>query len=86
MKGSKDFIKLIDIFKQLRGKNGCTWDKKQTHSSLIKYLFEESNELKLAVKKQDIENIKEELGDVLLQVIFHCQIAKENKCFDITML
>lgn len=49
----------------------------------MKYLFEESNELKEAVKKGDIENIKEELGDVLLQVVFHAQIAKENGWFDI---
>ncbi|GAB1402159.1 hypothetical protein MASR1M68_10700 [Elusimicrobiota bacterium] len=83
MKNSKDFIKLVDIFKKLRAEDGCAWDKKQTHSSLIKYLFEESNELKTAIKKHDIENIKEELGDVLLQVIFHCQIANENKWFDI---
>ena len=77
------FLELIDIFKKLRGKKGCAWDKKQTNKTLIKYLFEESEELKQAVKKNDIENIKEELGDVLLQVIFHAQIAKENKWFDI---
>ena len=76
-------MELVDIFKKLRGKNGCAWDKKQTNKTLMKYLFEESNELKQAVRKNDIENIKEELGDVLLQVIFHAQIAKENKWFDI---
>jgi tetrapyrrole methylase family protein/MazG family protein len=83
MKHSKDFIKLTEIFKKLRGPDGCAWDKKQTNSSLMKYLFEESKELKEAVKKCDIENIKEELGDVLLQVVFHAQIAKENGWFDI---
>ena len=83
MKNSKDFIKLTEIFKKLRGPQGCAWDKKQTNSSLMKYLFEESKELEEAVKKGDIENIKEELGDVLLQVIFHAQIAKENGWFDI---
>ena len=77
------FLELIDIFKKLRGKNGCAWDKKQTNKTLMKYLFEESEELKQAVRKNDIENMKEELGDVLLQVIFHAQIAKENKWFDI---
>ena len=77
------FLELVDIFKKLRGKNGCAWDKKQTNKTLMKYLFEESEELKQAVRKNDIENIKEELGDVLLQVIFHAQIAKENKWFDI---
>jgi len=77
------FLELLDIFKKLRGKNGCAWDKKQTNKTLIKYLFEESEEFKQAVRKNDIENMKEELGDVLLQVIFHAQIAKENKWFDI---
>ena len=77
------FFKLVDILEKLRGENGCPWDKKQTHQSLMKYLFEESNEYNEAVKKQDYDNMKEELGDVLLQIIFHAQIAKENKWFDI---
>lgn len=82
-KKEKSFAELVDIFKKLRGKNGCVWDKKQTHESLMKYLFEESRELKKAVLNKDSENTKEELGDVLLQVVFHAQIAKENKLFDI---
>lgn len=80
---SEQFPRLVGIFKKLRGKNGCVWDKKQTHETLIKYLFEESREFKRAVFKGDAENMKEELGDVLLQIIFHAQIAKENKSFDI---
>ena len=77
------FLKLIDILEKLRGECGCPWDKKQTHTSLMKYLFEEANEYNEAVQKQDYDNMKEELGDVLLQVIFHAQIAKENGKFDI---
>lgn len=77
------FVKLVEILEKLRGEHGCPWDKKQTHASLMKYLFEESNEYNEAVKKQDYDNMKEELGDVLLQVIFHAQIAKENGKFDI---
>lgn len=77
------FLKLVDILEKLRGEHGCPWDKKQTHQTLMKYLFEESEEYNQAVQKQDYENMKEELGDVLLQVIFHAQIAKENKKFDI---
>ena len=77
------FLKLVDILEKLRGEHGCPWDKKQTHQSLMKYLFEESNEYNEAVNKQDYDNMKEELGDVLLQVIFHAQIAKENNKFDI---
>jgi tetrapyrrole methylase family protein/MazG family protein len=79
----KKFLKLINILEKLRGKNGCPWDKKQTHQSLMKYMFEESNEYNEAVLNHDAENMKEELGDVLLQVVFHAQIAKENKMFDI---
>ena len=77
------FLKLVDILEQLRGEHGCPWDKKQTHSSLMKYLFEEANEYNEAVQEQDYDNMKEELGDVLLQIIFHAQIAKENNKFDI---
>jgi MazG family protein len=77
------FLKLVDILEKLRGEHGCPWDKKQTHKTLMKYLFEEANEYNQAVEKQDYDNMKEELGDVLLQIIFHAQIAKENKKFDI---
>jgi tetrapyrrole methylase family protein/MazG family protein len=77
------FLKLVDILEKLRGEKGCPWDKKQNHQTLMKYLFEEAQEYDQAVQKQDYENMKEELGDVLLQVIFHAQIAKENKKFDI---
>ncbi len=77
------FLKLVDILEKLRGEHGCPWDKKQTHTSLMKYLFEEANEYNEAVQKKDYDNMKEELGDVLLQIIFHAQIAKENKKFDI---
>ncbi|MDR1522772.1 MAG: hypothetical protein LBS29_02260 [Endomicrobium sp.] len=79
----KEFDKLVTIFVKLRSKDGCVWDKEQTHESLIKHLFSESRELKKAVEKQDMRNLEEELGDILLQVVFHSQIAKENKKFDI---
>ncbi len=77
----KEFEKLVDIMAKLR--KGCIWDKEQTHESLVKYLVSEAEELKQAVKHKDMENLEEELGDVLLQVVFHAQIAKENKDFDI---
>jgi tetrapyrrole methylase family protein/MazG family protein len=80
----KEFEKLVLIMRRLRGAKGCMWDKEQTHESLIKHLFSESEELKAAVSKNDMENIQEELGDILLQVVFHSQIAKEKKTFDIT--
>ena len=67
----------------MRGPNGCPWDKKQTHESLIKNMREESEELIRAIENKDDENMKEELGDVLLQVLFHAQLAKEEGKFTI---
>lgn len=69
--------------KRLRSKNGCPWDRKQTHKTLLPYLLEESYELIEAINKGDKKEIKEELGDVLLQVVFHAQIASEKSGFDI---
>ncbi|GHT14944.1 hypothetical protein AGMMS49573_00010 [Endomicrobiia bacterium] len=79
----REFDKLINIFVTLRSKNGCMWDSKQTHESLVKYLFSEAEEVKKAVKNGDMDNLEEELGDILLQVVFHAQIAKESKSFNI---
>jgi MazG family protein len=76
------FADLVETFAILRGPNGCPWDRKQTHESLIKNLREESEELISAIEKKDAENMKEELGDVLLQVLMHAQIAKEEGLFD----
>ncbi|OQA92554.1 MAG: Nucleoside triphosphate pyrophosphohydrolase/pyrophosphatase MazG [Elusimicrobia bacterium ADurb.Bin231] len=59
------------------------WDREQTHESLIRYLEEETGEFIQAVKSRDTENMKEELGDILLQVMFHSQIAKKNGKFTI---
>ncbi len=68
---------------RLHGPNGCPWDKEQTHESLIPYLQEESKEVEHAIRQQDDDNLCEELGDVLLQVVFHAQLAKESNKFDI---
>ena len=68
---------------KLRDKDkGCPWDIKQDHNSIAHCSIEEAYELVSAIAKNDQENIKEELGDLLLQVIFHSQIAKENNIFD----
>ncbi len=77
------FDDLVETFAILRGPNGCPWDKKQTHESLIKNMREESEEFIAAVEKKDADNMKEELGDVLLQVLLHAQIAKEEGLFTI---
>ena len=78
-----NFAELVGTFAILRGPNGCPWDKKQTHESLIKNLREETEELVSAIEHKDSENMKEELGDVLLQVLMHAQIAKEEGLFSI---
>ncbi|MBR2081779.1 MAG: MazG family protein [Elusimicrobiaceae bacterium] len=78
-----NFADLVETFAILRGPNGCPWDKKQTHESLIKNMREESEELIAAIEKKDTDNMKEELGDVLLQVLLHAQIAKEEGFFTI---
>lgn len=71
----------LDIIAQLRAPDGCPWDRKQTHESLKKCLLEESNEVLEAIDKKDDENLCEELGDVLLQVVMHAQIATEEGRF-----
>ena len=83
MANIEDVSHLLEVMKQLRDPiNGCAWDLEQDHSSLIQYLEEESQELIEAIDSKNLDNIKEELGDVLLQVIFHSQIAQENEEFN----
>lgn len=77
------FVELKKVFETLHGPHGCLWDKKQTHTSLIKYLREESREFIDTVKSNKHAHMKEELGDLLLQVMFHSQIAKKKRKFDI---
>ena len=77
------YEELLNIVAELRGEHGCPWDKAQTHESLIKCLQEESGEVIEAIQKRDGENLCEELGDVLLQVLMHSQIAAEGQRFTI---
>lgn len=80
----EQFQKLVSIMQKLRSPDGCEWDRKQTHHSLKPYLVEEVFELIEAIDQSEDEKLKEELGDVLLQVIFHCQIASERGAFNIS--
>jgi tetrapyrrole methylase family protein/MazG family protein len=68
---------LVDIIETLRGERGCPWDREQTHESLKKYLIEEAYEVLEAIEHGKPHNLCEELGDLLLQIVFHCQIASE---------
>ena len=80
VKGSFDaFMELIDY---LRSDKGCPWDRKQTHKSLKKHLIEESYEVLDALDKEDMNALSDELGDLLMQIALHSQIAKESKEFD----
>ena len=76
-------LELEKIMSRLRAPGGCPWDREQTHESLKRYLIEEAYELIDAVDDADDEHMMEELGDVLLQILFHSQIAKEEKRFDL---
>lgn len=80
---SKDFYDLLEIMDVLRGEGGCPWDREQTHESLKRYLIEECYEVIEAIDEQDDTKLIEELGDVLLQVVFHSQIGKEDGYFNI---
>lgn len=79
--------RVIDVIAKLRDpQNGCPWDLEQTHASLLKYLIEESYEYVHAVEENRIDKMQEELGDVLLQVLLHAQIASEFNHFDIEVV
>ena len=77
------FKDLVEITAKLRAEDGCPWDREQTFESLRKYMREEAEEAVQAVDKNDMENLCEELGDVLFQVMLNSQIAKEKGLFSI---
>ena len=72
---------LVEVIRRLRAPNGCQWDREQTHSTLRPNMLEEAYEAVDAIDDNDMEHLKEELGDVLLQVVLHSQIASENGDF-----
>lgn len=76
------FSHLVDILARLRGPGGCPWDREQTHGSLKRNLLEESYEVLEAIDQENPARLSEELGDVLLQILFHAQIATEAGQFD----
>jgi tetrapyrrole methylase family protein/MazG family protein len=82
-KDKHPFDRLVKIMAQLRSKQGCPWDRKQTHLSLKPYLIEEAYEVLEAIDSKDPQKLKGELGDFLLQAVFHAQLAAEKKSFSI---
>src|SRR5258708_4121023 len=82
MTGAK-FEKLVEIMATLRGPNGCPWDKEQTFDTLKPMMVEETYEAIEAIDNRDFEHLSEELGDVLLHIVFQAQMGKEAATFDI---
>jgi len=79
----EQFARLVDIIAKLRAEDGCPWDREQTLQSLKPYLLEETYEVIEAIDKEDFEGLKEELGDLLIQVLMQAQLAKEKGVFEI---
>jgi len=77
-----DLQELLDIMARLRSEKGCPWDKVQTRETLKPYIIEEAYEVIEAIEEKDPEKIKEELGDLLFQIVFQSQVAMENKEFN----
>jgi tetrapyrrole methylase family protein/MazG family protein len=83
MNNKKDFYDLIQVIETLRGENGCPWDIEQTHNSIKNQILEECYEVVEAIENDDIDGLIEELGDVLLHIVFHSVIGKEDGYFNI---
>ena len=79
-----DFQKLIDVLESLLAPGGCEWDRKQTHQSLVPYLLEETHEVIEAIEKGDMNSLKEELGDLMLHVLFQAKLAETEGHFNIS--
>ena len=82
----KSIEQLVKTIAKLRSPKGCPWDKEQTHKTLKRYLIEEAYETLDAIDKNDSKALMEELGDVLLQIVLHAQIARENKEFSFSKI
>lgn len=80
---AQKFLELVNIMTKLRGENGCPWDKEQTHESIRQYCIEEAYEVVEAIDQKDKKALCEELGDLLLQVVFHAQLSKDSGGFQI---
>lgn len=80
----KSFEDLVEIVRKLRAPDGCPWDREQTHKSLLPYLFEEANEVADTLIRKDSNHLREELGDLLLQILLHSQIESESGNYNIS--
>jgi MazG family protein len=82
-RGGERLLDLVRVMARLRGPGGCPWDREQTHRSLARHLLEETHETLEAIDADDRELLREELGDVLLQVVFHAQMAADDGAWDV---
>ena len=82
IKESYQMDDLVKLVRRLRSENGCPWDREQDHHSIRKNFLEETYEVLEAIDTEDTDLLKEELGDVLLQVVFHTQMETEKDSFD----
>lgn len=82
-RGGERVLDLIRVMARLRGPGGCPWDREQTHRSLARHLLEETHEVLEAIDRDDRNGIRDELGDVLLQVVFHAQMAADDDAWDV---
>jgi len=78
-----DLYRLVEVMKRLRSEHGCPWDREQTHATLKPYLLEEAYEVLNAIDSKNDTHLMEELGDLLLQIVFHAQLAAEEGRFTI---
>ena len=81
-KTASAICELVQVMKKLRAPDGCPWDKVQTHETLMPFIMEECGEFLDALAAGDDENMREELGDVLMQIVLHSVIAEERGKFD----
>ena len=79
-----DFQKLIDVLESLLAPGGCEWDRKQTHKSLVPYLLEETHEVIEAIENGDMDSLKEELGDLMLHILFQAKLAESEGHFSVS--
>jgi len=82
-RGGERLLDLVRVMARLRGPGGCPWDREQTHRSLARHLLEETHEVLEAIDADDPERLRDELGDVLLQVAFHAQMAADDGAWDV---
>jgi len=81
--GGERLLDLVRVMQRLRGPDGCPWDREQTHRTLGRHLLEETHETLEAIDAGDMERLKDELGDVLLQVVFHAEMARQEGAWDV---